>query len=60
MDNGGVAAGLPFLVEKEAGTDQRDIAEARGKNRLSTCVGTLRDQDSVHDKLNNKSTRALQ
>ena len=47
MDNGGVAAGLPFLVEKEAGTDQRDIAEARGKNRLSTYVATLRNRDSV-------------
>lgn len=60
LDNGGVPAGLPLLVEKEARTDRHDIAEARGKNRLSTYVGTLRNQDSVYDKLNNRSTRDSQ
>ena len=59
MDNGGVAAGLPLHVGKEAGTDRHDIAGARGKNRLSTCVGTLRNQDWVYDELNNRSTRAF-
>lgn len=57
LDNGGVPAGLLLLVEKEAGTDRHDIAEARGKNRLSTCVGTLRNQDSVYDELNNRASQ---
>lgn len=60
MDSSGVPAGLPLLVEKEASTDRHDIAEARGKNRLSICVGTLRNQDSVYNEVNNRSMRALQ
>ena len=36
VDNSGVAASLPLHVEKRAGTDWHNIAEAYDKNRLST------------------------